>query len=153
MVAQLTIGIRNDINEVGHFKVHGAELTSANITAQLTAAAALQAAVVGLSVGTFASRGILTDETKSAILPTGEVQLGDKWIITAQDSGGNLYTYTIPAEDSGAGGVNLIPGTHNADLTSTAWAAFVTAFNAYAVSRTGGALTVVRARLGTRLGN
>jgi len=152
MVAQLNVGIRNDINKVGHFKVHIPELTAANIAASITAAASLQSAVVGLSLGTFASRDIVTDVTKSAILPTGEVQLGDKWIVTAQDSAGNLYTYTIPAEDSGAGGANLITGTHNADLTSTAWAAFVTAFNAIAVSRTGGALSVVSARLGTRLG-
>lgn len=151
MVAILSIGIRNDIDQVGHFRVHGVELTAGNISAQETAASALQSAVVGLSLGTFASRSIETYVSKSAILPTGEVQLGDKWIITSQDSAGNLYTNTIPAEDS-ASGANLLAGTHDANLSSTAWAAFVTAFNAYAVSRTGSALTVVSARLGTRLG-
>lgn len=152
MVAVLEIGILNDQGKIGHFKVHGAELTSANITAQLTAAAALQSAVVGLSLGTFGSRGIVTDRSASAILPTGVVQLGDKWIITAVDASGNKYTYSIPAEDSGALNVNLVAGTHKANLSSTAWAAFVTAFNGYAVSRTGLALTVDSARLGTRLG-
>lgn len=153
MVAVLDIGILNDQGKTGHFKVHGAELTAGNITAQLTAAAALQSAVVGLSLGTFGSRAISTDRSESAILPSGVVQLGDKWIITAADSAGNKYTYTIPAEDDGVGGANLIAGTHKANLTSSAWAAFVTAFNAYAVSRTGSGLTVVSARLGTRLGS
>lgn len=153
MVARLTIGLRNDLGNVGFFKVHGAELTAGNIVAQLAAAAALQSAVVGLSLATFASRGILTDEASSQIRPSGVVQLGDKWIITATDSSGNPYTYTIPAEDDGAAGVNLIAGTHDADLTAGAWPAFVTAFNAYALSRTGGGLTVAHARLGTRLGS
>lgn len=148
-VATLTVGIRNDLNKTADFKVHGLDLTAGNIVAQTAAADALKTAVVALSVGNFASMAISTHKSKSATIPTGEVQLGDKWVITAADALGNTYTYTIPAEDSTD---NLIPGTHNADPASTDWAAFITAFNAYAVNRVGGALTFVSARLGTRLG-
>jgi len=151
MVAKLSIGIRNDLNKVGFFEVHGLELTAGNIVAQLADAAALQAAVEGLSIGTFASRSLATDRVQNATIPTFEVQLGDKWIITSVDAGGNKYTNSIPAEDSD-GGTNLISGTHNADLTAAPWVAFIAAFNAYAVNRVGGALTFVSARLGTRLG-
>lgn len=153
MVALLEIGILNDQLQTSHFKVHGAELTAANIAAQLTAASSLQTAVVGLSLGTFASRGISTDRASSDVPPSGVVQLGDKWVVTATDSAGNKYTMTIPAADIGTGGANLITGTHRALLTSPAWASFVTAFNAYALSRTGSALSVASARLGTRLGS
>jgi hypothetical protein len=152
MVALLSIGLRDDVGKVSHFKVHGLELTSGNIVAQLADAAALQAAVEGLSLGAFASRSIDTDRAASGNLSTTHgCNLGDKWIITAQDAGGNLYTYSIPAEDDAAG-ANLLAGSHIADDTATPVAAFITAFNAYAVNRLGNAVTYVRMRLGTRLG-
>lgn len=151
-VADITIGLRNDLGQVSFFKTHGVEWNAGNIAAQIAAVSALQSAVVGLSLATFASRGVVVSQSASQIRPTDPVNLGDKWVITATDADGNPYTFTIPAEDDGVANANLLPGTHDADITSPAWVAFIAAFDAVAVSRQGIDLTFSHARLGTRLG-
>jgi hypothetical protein len=140
------------MGRVSFFKTHGVEWNAGNIAAQIAAVSALQSAVVGLSVGTFASRGVLVSQSASQIRPTDPVNLGDKWVVTATDADSNPYTFTIPAQANGVGNENVLPGTHDADVTSPAWVAFAAAFDGVAVSRQGLDLTFSHARLGTRLG-
>jgi len=151
-VADVTIGIRDDRGKVGFVKYHGIEWNAGNITAQIAAVSALQSAVVGLSLGTFASRNVNVSQSSSQIRPTDPVNLGDKWLVASTDADGNVYFHTIPAQDNGAGNENVLAGTHDADITSAAWVAYIAAYNAFAVSRTGDALTFSYAKLATRLG-
>jgi len=152
-VADFTLGIRDDRGKVGFVKYHGVEWTAGNIVGQIAAVSALQSAAVGLSVGTFASRNVNVSASSSQIRPTDPVNLGDKWLVASTDADGNVYFHTIPAQDNGAANANLIAGTHDADETSAAWVAYIAAYNAYAVSRTGDALTFAYAKLATRLGS
>lgn len=122
-------------------------LTAANFTAQTAAAATLQAAYLNLTDGVLRERTISVTTLVGTGYPTGVANRGQKWILSASNTVGGLYTYTIPA---GPGGGELNSDNITADFTGTNWAAFKTAFDAVAVDPFGGALTLNRAKLGGR---
>lgn len=151
-VADFTLGIRDDTGRVGFVKYHGIEWNAGNIAAEIAKVSALQSAAVGLSLGTFASRSVVVSQSASQIRPTDPVNLGDKWLVASTDADGNVYFHTIPAQDNGVANANVLAGTHDADLSSAAWVAYIAAYDAFAVSRQGDDLTFAYARLATRLG-
>lgn len=124
-----------------------AALTAANFAAQNTKVSALQTAQGPLSSAVISSADISINLGGSPIYPTGIANRGSKWIISAANTNGRKFTYTISAPvETG----NLQADNSTADLASTAWAAYVTAFNAVAVDPAANALTIVGARLGGR---
>jgi hypothetical protein len=128
-------------------KVNIIALTAANIVAQKAAVAALANAESGLTSGEIASSDIGIQTGGSGIYPTVIANRGQKWIITAANSVDRRFTYTIPA---GIFEGNVQSDNYTADLTSTAWAAFVTAFQGVAVDPNGDSLSLVSARVGGR---
>lgn len=122
-------------------------LTAANFNAQVAATTALEGAIEPLTDGVVKSTSLAILRFINSGYPSGVANRGSKWIVTAKNAAGRLFTYTIPAAP-GTGELNADNITAN--LSGTNWAAFVTAFNAVAVDPDGNALTVLRAKLGGR---
>jgi len=117
--------------ENSSFGFESAALTAGNIAAQATAAGTLEAATEALTIGNISKNQvaqILLDDPGVPSNPYAQREL--KWLVSYQAvTSGKLYSLEIPAPDLTD---NLVPGTDVADLTSTDWDAWVTAFVAYA---------------------
>jgi len=117
--------------ENSSFGFESAALTAGNIAAQATAAGTLEAATEALTIGNISKNQvaqILLDDPGVPSNPYAQREL--KWLVSYQAvTSGKLYSLEIPAPDLTD---NLVPGTDVADLTSTDWAAWVTAFVGYA---------------------
>lgn len=120
-------------NEKSSFQVNGVALTAANFDAQATAATALSVAAGALSIGVLVKRTyaqVALDDMDTPTNPYAQREL--KWLVSYQnDTTGKIYSLEIPCANVTD---NLVPNTDLADLASTQWAAFVTAFEAYAVA-------------------
>jgi hypothetical protein len=132
-------------NEDSTFGVHIAELNAGNCAAQGALIQALGDAVNDLSLGNPA-RSRLTAQTNTiSSTPATDInaQVERKWrVFYVDDVNGREYTLEIPcAKLTG----NLVTNKDDALLTSTEWAAFVTAFEAVAKSQDGNSVTVTSA--------
>lgn len=135
-------------NEKSNFGVTSITANAGNLAAQQTAAAALFAAIEALSIGevTKQSMNLIIYDTP-AIPSSPYAQRELKWYVQYQgDSSGKLFSIEIAAPDITD---NVVENTDVADLGSTDWAAFVTAFESYARSPDNGTetVTVIGARL------
>jgi len=135
-------------NEKSNFGVNSTVLTAGNFAAQQTLAAALAGAIADLTIGELTKQIALVpvlDTPAIATDPYAQREL--KWLVRYQgDSSGKMFSIEIAAPDITG---NVVPNTDVADITSTDWAAFVTAFEAYAKSPDDVAetVTVVDARI------
>lgn len=135
------------IGQLSKTKINVPQLTAGNFAATITALTALHGAYGPLTLGVQAASSVDHALTKDATYPTTIANRGEKWILFASNATARKFTYTIPAPvETG----NTASDGNTADLTSTAWAAFKTAFEAIAVDPFGGALTLDGARLGGR---
>jgi hypothetical protein len=141
MASRTNFTIRDYSNELSSFGVVSVTGTAANLDAQLAAAAALSSAIENLTIGhldKYAYQIFLLDSpiTPSNVYAQREV----KWLVSyTGDTSGKTFQVEIAAPDLTG---NIIANTDQADLTSTDWAAFVTAFEAYARSPDNGTETV-----------
>jgi len=130
-LAHNTMTITDFSDERSSFGFESAALTAGNIAGQATAAGTLEAATEALTIGNISKNQvaqILLDDPGVPSNPYAQREL--KWLVTYQAvTSGKKYTLEIAAPDLTD---NLVPGTDIADLTSTDWAAWVTAFVAYA---------------------
>jgi len=120
--------------ETSSFGVVSTDLTAANFDAQATSFASLQSAVDNLSIATLrtTSRAITPDVPNNVVPTNPYAQRELKWLVSyTGDTSGKEFQIEIPAADLTD---NLVAGTDLADLTSTDWAAFITAFEAFARS-------------------
>jgi len=148
MATQNTFQITDYSNEKSSFAVTSITANAGNLAAQQTAAAALAAAVDDLIIGD------LTKQVQSLVIldtpsiPTNiYAQREMKWLVSyIGDSSGKIFQTEIATPDLTD---NVVPNTDVADLTSTDWAAFVTAFESYVRSPDNGTETVTV--LGARL--
>jgi hypothetical protein len=135
-------------NEKSSFAVTSVTANAGNLAAQQTAAAALFAAVEDLTIGelTKQSMSLLIYDTPA--IPTNPFAHRElKWLVTyVGDSSGKTFSAEIAAPDVTD---NLNGNSDEADLTSTDWAAFVTAFESFARSPDNGTetVTVTKARV------
>ncbi len=135
----------NEKSSFGFLSVTG---NAGNLTAQEGLAAAVAAALANLSIG------VVSKETYSILLidapgiATNPYAMREvKWLVRYQgDTSGKLFSLEIAAPDVTD---NTVVNSDVADLGSTDWAAFKTAFEAYAKSPDNGteSVTVVGARL------
>lgn len=130
-MAQNTITINDYSNEKSGFGFSSSELTAGNIVAQLAAAATLVAATEDLTIGAVVKQQIAQVPLDSPATPTSPyAQREMKWLVTYQAvTSGKLHTLEIAAPDITD---NVAPNTDIADLSSDDWAAWVTAFVAFA---------------------
>jgi len=108
-------------------------LTAGNFAAQQTLAAALAAAIDDLTIGELTKQINSVPVLDTPAIPTNPyAQREMKWLVQYQgDVSGKLFSSEIAAPDITD---NVVPNTDTADITSTDWAAFVTAFEAYVKS-------------------
>lgn len=135
----------NEKSNVGMFST---TLTAANFDAEETLFAAVQAAILNLTTGTLnkTQRALVVDGSSTP--PTDPYSQRElKWLVTyTGDVSGKSFQIEIPTPDLVD---NLVAGSDLADLSSTDWAAFITAFEAFAASPDDDteSVTVVTARL------
>jgi len=135
-------------NEKSTFSVNGVTVNAGNFAAQATLAAALAGAVEDLSIGELTKQITVVPVVDTPAIPTNPyAQREMKWLVRySGDVSGKLFSIEIAAPDITD---NVVPNTDVADITSTDWVAFVTAFEAYAKSPDDNteSVTVVDARL------
>jgi len=148
MATQNTIQITDYSNEKSSFSVTSVTANAGNLAAQQTLAAALVAAVEDLTIGEVTKQQMALVILDSPAIPTSPyAQRELKWLVQYQgDTSGKLFSTEIAAPDITD---NVAPNTDIADLASTDWAAFVTAFEALVRSPDNGTetVTVVSARV------
>lgn len=124
------------------------EITDTNYTASMTAVGALQTAFDDLTIGAVNQTEVaskrVTEDPK--ILPANSyAQRELRWQVVYQDTVTlSKHTFMIGCADTTD---NLVVNTDKADLSSTDWAAFKTAFEALATSPAGNAVVLLDASL------
>lgn len=133
--------INDNSNEKSSFSVTSITANAGNLAAQQTAAAALAGAVVDLSIGELVKQQMSLVILDTPAIPSSPyAQREMKWLVSyVGDASGKTFQCEIAAPDLTD---NLVPNTDNADLASTDWAAFVTAFEAFVRSPDNGTETV-----------
>jgi hypothetical protein len=119
--------------EKSTFRVHSENITAANFAAQETERTALFTALAVLQLGTLAKSGYGNESIGVSTLPTNVyAQRELKWLISYEGfASGKKFQVELPIADLTG---NLVVGTDLADVTSTEWAAFITAFEAFVKS-------------------
>lgn len=148
MPTQNTFQITDYSNEKSSFGITSVTGNAGNLTAQEALAAAVAAAVANLSIGVLSKQAyaiLLIDAPGIPTNPYAQREL--KWLVQYQgNTSGKIFSVEIAAPDvTDNVGVN----SDDANLGSTDWLAFVSAFEAYAKSPDNGteAVTVVGAKL------
>lgn len=140
--------IRDASSETSTTTVNSLALSAANFDARETLRVALGTAINNLSIGVLSKQTVTDIRDESAVIPSNPyAQREMKWLVTYQGSvSGKKFQMEIAAPNLTD---NLQPNSDEADLTSTDWAAFITAFEAYAIApdTTSEAVTVLSARL------
>lgn len=148
MPTQNSFQITDYSNEKSSFGVTSVTANAGNLAAQQTLAAALFGAVEDLSIGEVTKQTMALVIYDTPALPTSPyAQRELKWLVSyVGNTSGKTFTIEIAAPDVTD---NVAPNTDIADLASTDWAAFVTAFEAYVKSPDNGteATTVIAAKL------
>jgi len=146
-VGKYSVSYRDYSGETSPFSVYTAEINAGNFAATGTALQTLGTATNNLSRGQPAKSTLIAQiNTISGANATDPVaQREMKWLVTYRDTvTERLFTLEIPCADLTA--ANLAGNTDEANLASTEWAAWVTAFEAIAVSQDENAVEVVSAR-------
>jgi len=135
------IQITDYSNEKSNFNVTSITANAGNLAAQQTAAAALVAAIEDLTIGDLTKQIMQLEIVNSPSIPSNPyAQREVKWLVQyVGDSSGKIFSIEIAAPDLTD---NTLPNSDIADLTSTDWAAFVTAFESYVRSPDNGTETV-----------
>lgn len=140
--------IRDYSNELSNFGVTSVEGNAGNLTAQLAAQTTLSSAIENLTIGHLDKYTYSIEGLNSPLTPSNPyAQREMKWLVSYMgDVSGKVFSIEIAAPNITD---NVVPFSDIADLTSDDWAAFVTAFEAYAKSPDNGteAVTVTGARL------
>jgi len=148
MPSRTTFSIQDYSKEMSSFGVVSVTGTAANLTAQLALAAALSSAVENLTIGHLDKYAYQIPVLDNPITPSNiYAQREMKWLVTyTGNTSGKSFSVEIAAPDLTG---NVIPNTDMGNLTSTDWAAFVTAFQNYARSPDNGteAVTVQSVRV------
>lgn len=130
--SRMTMSMRDYDKEVSSLSIFGAAITAGNIVAQRGLVAALRTAILDLTLGAQSAATLVADSSRSSVVPTDEhADRETKWLVRYIDNTTGLpYSVEIPTADLGL-------RTNNSeflDLAGTEAAAFVTAFEDYAVS-------------------
>lgn len=148
MATTNTFQITDYSNEKSSFQVTSVTANAGNLAAQQTAAAALAGAVDDLTIGELTKQQMALVILDAPAIPTNPfAQRELKWLVQyVGDASGKIFNTEIAAPDITD---NVLVNSDRADLTSTDWAAFVTAFESYVRSPDNGTetVTVLRADL------
>lgn len=146
-VGKYQVLYRDYTGETSPFAVYMPELSAATFDAITGDLEDLGTATNALSRGQPAKSTLIAqiNTISAANASDSTAQREMKWLVTYEDTTTHkLYTLEIPCADISA--ANLLGNTDNANLASTEWAAWVTAFEAVAVTEVGNAVNVLRAK-------
>jgi len=129
----IAVQITDYSNEKSTTVLNTTVLTAGNFTAQQALAATLVGAIDDLTIGELTKQVNSIPVVDSPAIPTNPyAQREMKWLVQYQGNvSGKMFSSEIAAPDITD---NVVPNTDVADLTSTDWAAFKTAFEAYVKS-------------------
>jgi len=148
MATQNGFQITDFSNEKSNFAVTSITANAGNLAAQQTAAAALAGAVDDLTIGELTKQSMNLVILDTPAIPTSPyAQRELKWLVSyVGDSSGKIFQIEIAAPDITD---NVVGNSDIADLASTDWAAFVTAFESYVRSPDNGTetVTVIKAQV------
>lgn len=129
--------------------VNTVEITAANLDAQATLATALRTALNGITIGVV-EQAVITDSIWDNVSPTTDPfgQREIKWTIISQDTAGNKFkSNEVPTADLSLleNGDKYIIKNGNVSVVTGAAAveAFKDAYEAFALSNAGLALTII----------
>lgn len=130
MPTRNAITINDYSNELSSFGVNSVAVTEVNLSAQLTAAAVLVAAVTDLTIGVITKQTMQLVPYETTGTPTSPyAQREMKWLVSYRgDESGKLFQIEIAAPDITG---NVVPNSDIADLSSADWVAFISAFEAF----------------------
>lgn len=135
--------------EPASVRVNTVEITAANLDAQATLATALRTAMNDILIGQV-EQVVITDNVWDNVSPTTDPfgQRETKWTVIVQDTAGNKYKATeLPTADLSLleNGDKYIIKNGNVSVVTGAAAvtAFKNAYEAFAVSNAGLALTII----------
>jgi len=143
-----TFTINDYSNEKSTFGLTSVTVNAGNLATQQTAAAALAGAVDNLTIGELVKQVqtlVILDTPAIPDSPYAQREL--KWLVSyVGNTSGKVFQCEIAAPDITD---NVVVNTDQADLASSDWDDFVTAFEAYVKSPDNGteAVTVLGARL------
>jgi hypothetical protein len=127
MATQNTIQITDYSNEKSSFSVSSIDVNAGNLAAQQTKADSLVLATTALTIGAVTKQQmtlVILDDAATPTSPYAQREL--KWLVTYRgDASGKLFSTEIAAPNITD---NVAPNTDIADLSSTNWVDFVTAF-------------------------
>lgn len=141
MASRTVFTIRDYSNELSNFAVTSVTGNAGNLDAQLGFASALSSAVENLTIGHLDRYNYQINLLDSPITPSNVyAQREVKWLVSyVGDTSGKIFQVEIAAPDLTG---NIIANTDMADLSSTDWVAFVSAFEDYVRSPDNGTETV-----------
>lgn len=146
MATQNLFQITDYSNEKSSFSVTSVTANAGNLAAQQTLAAALYDATVDLTIGEVTKQQMALVIYDTPAIPSSVyAQRELKWLVQYQgDTSGKIFSVEIAAPDLTD---NVVVNSDVANLASTDWAAFVTAFEAYVKSPDNGteSVTVIKA--------
>jgi len=130
-MANNTITITDASQENSTFSFVSSALTAGNIAGQTAALATLETATAALTIGNVSKQQVAQVLLDAYSVPTDPyAQRELKWLVSYQSlTSGHLWSLEIPAPNLTD---NLVPGTDQADITSTDWTAWISAFVAVA---------------------
>lgn len=136
-----TFQITDYSNEKSSFALTSITANAANLAAQQTAAAALAGAIDALTIGELTRQSMSLVILDTPAIPTNPyAQRELKWLVQyIGDASGKIFQTEIGAPDLTD---NTVLNGDIADLASTDWAAFVTAFESFVRSPDNGTETV-----------
>jgi len=148
MATQNSFQITDFSNEKSSFGLTSITANAGNLAAQQTAAAALAGAIEDLTIGELTKQSMNLLILDTPAIPTSPyAQRELKWLVSyVGDSSGKIFQAEIAAPDITD---NVVGNSDIADLASTDWAAFVTAFESYVRSPDNGTetVTVIKAQV------
>jgi len=150
---------RDNSGELSTISIATRTITAANLAAIQAQIATLQTAMGGMLIGRLVESGLYVNRTRlaNANAASQYAQRETKWLVTYEDATEFLdapantisnngfrkvFTAEIPTAD--LGGVEMFDDGEKVDLTGVKAVAFITAFEAVAVSPYGGNANVLR---------
>lgn len=157
------ITLRDYSNETSTLSINMAQTDAGNFAAQMTALLALETQVNAITQGAIARTGVNHVETFTRDVPTDPAAQRElKWLVSYYDntewlddpantipnpSYQKVFQVEIPTARVLIGDGWLLPQSDRVDVSVAPWPAFITAFEAVALSPTGGEALVTDVRL------
>ena len=143
-MAYTTIKFRDYDSDLKQISIRSAEVTaSANYAAAFTAHLALTDAIADVVLGNMAVNAYTPRSIEVTAAPASPVaQTNVQWLVTYHDDVDlHKETLSIPTADIATAALRL-PNSSQHDPAHASWIAFKAAFEAYAVSNLGNAVTI-----------